>query len=254
MDSASLSRRSLLQAIAATMATAAMPVPWSVIAKTLDEKAAPAQGSDSKFSLLSAAEAADIDAVASQIIPTDDSPGAREAGVVYFIDRSLASFFSQLAGDYRAQLATFQGAFRRRIRPRLVRVAARPSRSVLKTVDQTPFFTTTRLLTVPRHAVALPSGGNRSGVGWKLLGFEDACLAAPFGYRSRFPGFVIDPVTAKKTRTYRDSETVDFDVVSGAAGVRREIGHAARGLCSRGAETLAGGLHRDELKECTSAA
>ncbi len=33
-----------------------------------------------------------IDAIAALIIPTDDTPGAREAGVVQFIDRSLAGF------------------------------------------------------------------------------------------------------------------------------------------------------------------
>ena len=34
----------------------------------------------------------EISAIASQIIPSGDSPGAREAGVIYFIDRALATF------------------------------------------------------------------------------------------------------------------------------------------------------------------
>ena len=79
---------------------------------------------DEKLSFLSAAEAADVEAVAAQIIPTDDSPGAREAGVVYFIDRALATFLSQLAGDYRAQLAGVSGGVSRTAsRRRIVRVA-----------------------------------------------------------------------------------------------------------------------------------
>ena len=44
---------------------------------------------------------------------------------------------------------------------------------------------------------SLPSyGGNRGGVGWKLIGFEDAhVFQSPFGYYDRdYPGFVIDPV------------------------------------------------------------
>jgi hypothetical protein len=47
---------------------------------------------------------------------------------------------------------------------------------------------------------SLPSyGGNRGGVGWKLIGFEDAhVFQAPFGYYDRdYPGFVIDPVKPK---------------------------------------------------------
>jgi gluconate 2-dehydrogenase gamma chain len=201
MDRANLSRRSLLQAIATTMATAAMPLPWSAIAEALDDANVPVQAGDSTLSFLSAAEAADIEAVASQIIPTDHTPGARETGVVYFIDRSLASFFSQLAGDYRAQLAAFQGAFRRR-HPAAGSFASLPSErqiEYLTTVDQTPFFKTTRLFTI-LGMLSLPAyGGNRNGAGWQLLGFEDAhAFAAPFGYYDRaYPGFVIDPVTVK---------------------------------------------------------
>lgn len=183
------------------MATAAMPVAWSTIAHAMDQGRVPAQGGDPTISFLSAAEAADIEAVASQIIPTDDSPGAREAGVVYFIDRALASFLSQLAGDYRAQLAAFQAKFRERD-PAAGSFASLPSErqiEYLKEIDQTPFFTTTRLLTL-LGMFSLPAyGGNRNGVGWKLLGFEDAhAFAAPFGYYDRgYAGFVVDPVTIK---------------------------------------------------------
>ena len=37
-------------------------------------------------------------------------------------------------------------------------------------------------------------GGNRAGVGWKLIGFEDThAFYPPFGYYDRdYPGFVID--------------------------------------------------------------
>ena len=75
-------------------------------------------------------------------------------------------------------------------------------------------------------------GGNRDGVGWKLIGFEDRhVFQPPFGYYDRdYPGFVVDPVEeAMSTRTYRDSETVDFVVVgSGAAGgvIARELAQA----------------------------
>jgi hypothetical protein len=201
MDSAALSRRSLLHAIAATMAAAAMPVAWAQIAQAVDEMQVAAPGGDSKISFLSAAEAADVEAVASQIIPTDESPGAREAGVVYFIDRALATFLSQLAGDYRAQLAAFQAAFRER-HPSARSFASLTSEQqveYLKGVDQTPFFNTTRLLTL-LGMFSLPAyGGNRDGVGWKLLGFEDAhVFRPPFGYYDRdYPGFVIDPVNVK---------------------------------------------------------
>jgi hypothetical protein len=190
LDSVTLSRRSLLQAIAATMATAAMPFGWAEITQAAQdvEIASQSEGGP-RLSLFSTAEAA------------DDSPGAREAGVVYFFDRALATFLSQLAGDYRAQLAAFQATFRERY-PSVASFASLLSEQqveYLKGVDETPFFNTTRLLTL-LGMFSLPAyGGNRDGAGWKLLGFEDAhVFRPPFGYYDRdYPGFVIDSVKTK---------------------------------------------------------
>jgi gluconate 2-dehydrogenase gamma chain len=202
MDTLTLSRRSLLHAIAAAMAGAAVPFGWTEIAEAASHLHEAAQaGGNGKISFLSAAEAADVEAITAQIIPTDDSPGAREAGVVNFIDRALATFLSQLAADYRAQLAAFQAAFRER-HPSVASFSSLDSRrqiEYLKEVDRTPFFATTRLLAL-LGMFSLPTyGGNRDGAGWKLIGFEDAhVFRPPFGYYDRgYPGFVIDPVKSK---------------------------------------------------------
>jgi len=202
MESANLSRRSLLQAVAAVIGTVTSPLGWAEVAHAMDEAHAASQtAGDRKISFLSAAEAADVEAVAAQIIPTDDTPGAREAGVVYFIDRALATFLSHLASDYRAQLATFQAAYRERHPTALSFASLTSGQQVeyLKGVEQSPFFNTTRLLTL-LGMFSLPSyGGNRDGVGWKLIGFEDShVFYPPFGHYDRdYPGFVID---AGKTR------------------------------------------------------
>jgi gluconate 2-dehydrogenase gamma chain len=188
-----LTRRSLLQAIAATIG-AALPVEWTEIAKAT--RAAAQLAGEPKWSLLSASEAADIDAVTAQIVPTDDTPGAREAGVVYFIDAALATFLSQIASDYRAQLAEFQAAFREQY-PGAASFASLTSEQqveYLRRVDRTPFFDTTRLLTL-LGLFALPAyGGNRDVVGWRLIGFEDRhVFQPPFGHYDRdYPGFVIE--------------------------------------------------------------
>jgi gluconate 2-dehydrogenase gamma chain len=194
MERDDLSRRSLLQAIAAAIGAAALPAGWAEI--TTAARAAGQVAGEPKWSLLSAAEAADVDAVSAQIVPTDDTPGAREAGVVYFIDTALATFLAQIAGDYRAQLAEFQAAFREH-HPGAASFASLTSEQqveYLKGVDRTPFFETTRLLTV-LGMFALPGyGGNRDAVGWKLIGFEDRhVFQPPFGHYDRdYPGFVIE--------------------------------------------------------------
>jgi len=196
MNSDAVSRRSLLQALAATIGAAALTLDWAAIALATHGSHAPQLGDEAKLSFLSTAEAADIEAVAAQIIPTDDTPGAREAGVVYFIDRALTTFLRQLASGYRAQVAEFQAVCREQ-HPGIASFASLTSAQQidhLRAVDHTPFFDTTRLLTL-LGMFSLPAyGGNRGGVGWKLIGFEDRhFFQPPFGYYDRgYPGFVVD--------------------------------------------------------------
>src|SRR5438477_2029558 len=45
--------------------------------------------------------AAEIAAIAGQILPSDDGPGAKEAGVIYFIDRALNTFAIDQQHAYR---------------------------------------------------------------------------------------------------------------------------------------------------------
>ena len=199
MEPEDLSRRSLLHAIVATLGAAALPLSWEEIAQAAHQAhAATPPSGKARLSFLSAVEAADVEAVAAQIVPTDDTPGAREAGAVYFIDRALATFLSRLAIDYRAQLTEFQAAFRGS-HPGAASFAALPSAEqvdYLKTVDRTPFFETTRLLTLLGMFSNPAYGGNRNGAGWKLIGFEDRhAFQPPFGYYDRdYAGFVDDPV------------------------------------------------------------
>ena len=82
-----ISRR---QFIAATGVTAASI--W-LTAEARDVIAAGVHAAQAKhFEVLSDADAADIEAAAAQIIPSDGgTPGAREARVVYFMDQSLAT-------------------------------------------------------------------------------------------------------------------------------------------------------------------
>ncbi len=50
-------------------------------------------------------DAAVVDAFAEQILPSEEgSPGARDAGVVYYIDRALAGFMRELQPLYRRGL------------------------------------------------------------------------------------------------------------------------------------------------------
>ena len=90
------SRREFLRTAAESLGVAWLSINWSQVAAAAHESHDAAQSSTA-YIFMTPSQAADVDAIAAQIIPTDDTPGAREAGVVYFVDRALATFFSRLA-------------------------------------------------------------------------------------------------------------------------------------------------------------
>jgi gluconate 2-dehydrogenase gamma chain len=193
-----LTRRTFLVALGEALGVAAVGLGWADVARAAQEAhAASQQAGSAAMTWLTAEEAADVEAIAAQIIPSDGTPGAREAGVVRFIDRALSSFYARLAGDFRAQLAEFQATCRA-ANPDVASFAnLSPERQIafLRTVDQTPFFGRMHLLTLLGMFSMPAYGGNAGGAGWKLLGFEDRhTFQPPFGWYDRdYTGFVIEP-------------------------------------------------------------
>jgi len=60
------------------------------------------------FHFFSAAEAKLLIAICEQIIPRDDTPGATDAGVIFYIDRQLCGPFASHRQDYRLGLEAFR--------------------------------------------------------------------------------------------------------------------------------------------------
>ncbi len=141
----------------------------------------------------SADEAAIVDAVTALVIPTDDTPGAREMGVLAFIDQALAGAFAPLATDFRSGLADFEARCRS-AHAGGFGFASLPLEQQLQwlhATERTPFFQLVQQLTV-LGALSMPEhGGNHDGLGWQLIGFEDMhAFEPPFGYYDRdYPGF-----------------------------------------------------------------
>ena len=130
-------------------------------------------------------EAKEIEAIAAQMIPTDDTPGAREAGVIYFIDRALATFDHDKRALYTEGLKDLE-ARRTSLFPNSRSFAGLPPAGqvrLLKAIEKTDFFELVRTHTVLGFFGNPSYGGNRDRVGWKLIGFEDRFqFEPPFGY------------------------------------------------------------------------
>ena len=186
-------RRAFLIGAGGSVGFSLLAAQWPGIAAAHSHAVAMAAApTDTTLELLDTDEARLVDALTAQIVPTDDTPGAREAGALYFIDRSLRTWASYRADDFRSSLRDFQAAYSA-ANPGTDFASASDEMQIayLSTVDSTPFFASVRFLTL-LGLFALPAyGGNRDGIGWKLIGFEDThTYAPPFGYYDRdYPGF-----------------------------------------------------------------
>jgi gluconate 2-dehydrogenase gamma chain len=130
-------------------------------------------------------QAADIDAMASQIIPTDDTPGAHEARVVFFIDRALVTFARDSRPVYIQGMQDLQ-AKTKELFPNATKFSALTAPQqiqVMTALEKSPFFNTVRNHTVTGFFASPIHGGNHNKVGWKLIGFDDSLeFKPPFGY------------------------------------------------------------------------
>jgi hypothetical protein len=199
MNESDQTRRRFLVATGAALTGTWVAFNWPAIAAAAEHAehaghAASTAGSTSpQLSFLSAADAADIEAITSQILPSGASPGAREAHVVHFIDRALATFFSNRAPTFRTGLAEFRQAFQKAHSEVASFAAASDTEQIsfLTSVDGTEFFASLRMLTIVGTLCSPSYGGNFEGTGWKLMGFKDQhVFTAPFGYYDRdYPGF-----------------------------------------------------------------
>ncbi len=132
---------------------------------------------------LSRAQAAEIDALTARVIPSEpESPGAREAGVVEYIDRTLAGFGRDLQGHYRDGLARLAEAVAADFGvATFAELGEDDQDAVLARLDGLgdddplgQFFRLVREHTVQGFFGDPAYGGNRDAVGWRLIGYPGA--------------------------------------------------------------------------------
>jgi len=170
-----------------------------------------------KFEFFTPELAAEIDAITARIIPTDELPGAREAGVLYFIDRGLATFSADDQKTYREGLPELQARVTEMF-PNEVRFSSltpQQQDEVLHSLDENVpsprrpfrarpgaqnFFETLRQHTIAGFLIDPDYGGNDSGAGWKVIGRErEHMFQAPFGFYDKdYPGWQPAPKEADK--------------------------------------------------------
>jgi len=141
-----------------------------------------------KFEFLSPEQAVEIEAVAAQIIPADDTPGAREARVIYFIDRALSTFDKERQPLYVKGLKDLQAKQKKMFKnaAKFSELNSEQQIRVLKAFEKNQFFEIVRTHTIMGFFSDPSYGGNYDKIGWKLIGFKDEFyFKPPFGYYDR---------------------------------------------------------------------
>ena len=193
LDEGDRSRREFLAAMGGGFGGALLVAAWPQVVEAAEhaERAVRSPGRQ-QFVNLTAAEAADIEAFTSQIIPSDGTPGAREAGVVYFIERAIGSFAKDQKEPLKQAIAAANTAASKKW-PGVTQFSKLTDAqqqeliaAMEKDKDLRKPFNALRGATIIGTFCVPARGGNRNKVGWKILGFDDSySFVPPFGYYDR---------------------------------------------------------------------
>lgn len=176
------SRRKFLKASSAALGVTLAGIHLPTLLP-LGKAAAEARDKQAAFQVLSAQEAADIEAITALIIPSDNTPGAREAGVVYFIDLAMGAQMAGMLPDLRHQLSEINKLAGPDSAASFSRLGEDAQLAVMQAADEAGALGIFSTLTM-FGMFSMPSyGGNRDHVGWDMIGFDHRhAWMPPFGY------------------------------------------------------------------------
>ena len=178
-----LTRRAFLGSVKNSVSKSIILLSTSaIVAACRDAKYAKLSGT--AFKNLSETEASEFNAIAGRILPSTATPGAKEAGVVYFLDTVLddsrSAEFDALKKGLQELRANASDEFNA---SNFSSLNEAQQDLLLRQAESTAFFSTMRYLTIA-GMFALPEyGGNRDSVGYDLMGFDDRhSWFSPYGF------------------------------------------------------------------------
>jgi gluconate 2-dehydrogenase gamma chain len=161
-------------------------------------------------------EADTVEALAARIVPgNEEDPGAREIGVLRYLDRALSGTYSEWQGAYREGLRTLNSYTGEHYGKKFFELSEADQDAVVDMLekDQVPgygnsaedesgaeaFFTMVWAHTVEGMFSDPAYGGNLGGSGWKLIGFP----GAQYGYDEQDMRYGAD-LSGKEMMTLED--------------------------------------------------
>jgi len=202
MTSFQPARRDFLQMLSGYVGAGWLAANWPAMVSAAEHAHQAAKSSNPALEVLTSEQARELDALTSCLIPTDDMPGAHEAGVVYFIDRALKTYSSESLPTYQKGLEAVQKYTAENF-PGVARFSEASEEQKLKILTDlsaesdlqkgvprrglpagsTDFLRTLRFDTICGFLVDPEGGGNRNFAGWKAIGRDEAHnFVPPFGH------------------------------------------------------------------------
>jgi gluconate 2-dehydrogenase gamma chain len=138
-----------------------------------------------------------IDAIAARIFPTTETPGAVEAGAVFYLDRALADAYPGLLPVYARGLRAVDKHAKKQFGGSFLKLSEDRQDSVLRDLEAGrvddfakagEFFETARNHILEGVFGEPKYGGNRDMIGWRLVGFP----GQQYGYPNPYINKVVD--------------------------------------------------------------
>jgi gluconate 2-dehydrogenase gamma chain len=182
-----LVRREFLHRCAICAGVMALPPAWAKLAAGATQHGAhgtsAAAPAPVEFKYLTPPQIATIEAIAEQIIPADEDPGAKWAGVVHYIDLGLSGDLKEYRPVYETglkRLAALTAEVGHQSFPELDFATQTQVLEKLEKDDAREgsgatgreFFQLVRRHTIEGFFGDPKYGGNRETIGWKILKFE----------------------------------------------------------------------------------
>ncbi len=178
-DTEAISRRGFLQSAGALAGSSLFRLSGASLA-AIAQAACSARDEVSAFVTLGEAEARDYAAAMSRLIPTTDTPGAADTGVIWFWDNVLGNYYAHLLEPVRSLrerlLTETDGRF--------ADLDAESQDAALKAIEDDGRFEIWRVLTIFGFFAMEKHGGNKDHVSWDLVGYKGhhGAWQPPFGY------------------------------------------------------------------------
>jgi gluconate 2-dehydrogenase gamma chain len=136
----------------------------------------------SRWKVLTEQESFLLDALVEQIIPTDEWPGGRDAGVTNFIDQQLAGPYSRYIEDYKKGLTAIQETSKAKFSKRFEELSWDEQTRFLQTMEggkmegaqwkdgfDWKFFGMLRNHSMQGYYGSPRHGGNKNNISYKMM-------------------------------------------------------------------------------------